>query len=77
MLELIVRAAAREVAEYTDDVFCACSVMRDRIRDIKSGNHIDPSFAYRAILTEDLRQVQVWHFTTAGDRDKLILTISK
>lgn len=76
-LELMVRAAAREVSAYAEDVFHACSAMTERIKNIKGGKYIIPEYAYKATLTNDLTAVEVWHFRPNGDRDKLVLTITK
>lgn len=77
ILELMIKALCREVALYTDCLHSATSQITGQIASMTGSNSIVPAHAYKAILAEDLKQVEVWHYSPAGDRDRLVLTLTK
>lgn len=73
---LMVRAYAKEAAGYCTDLHGVRRYIENCINYMRPQNHVTPQQAYRASFTEDYKTVEVWHYNTRGDRDRLLLTVT-
>jgi hypothetical protein len=73
---LMVRAYAKEAASYCTDLHAVRRYVENCIDYMNPQNHVTPRHAYRASLSDDCKSVEVWHYNTRGDRDRLLLTVT-
>lgn len=74
-LELTIRAYTKEAAKICDDLHSVQRYVENAIAMIHPTNHVNPAHAFRAILNDDCKRLEVWHYNVKGDRDRLIITV--